>query len=379
MGHPAVTSAWRDTIIDRTWIILVFLASLTTGFDLRSVEVSSFPQTKNSLSSPTTITFKPWELVNALAWSPDGNLLAVSAGNKISIFQMETMQQRQVWQLDSMTQGLAFSPDGHYLAASSRDGFLRVWRMKETGVAANKAIADQAPVWQTNAHRKGANALAFSPDGSILASGGNDGMARLWQSETGKPLNAIIGGTFSVPGLAFNPDGTSLAIVNGNMIRLRDTATGRIIGSLRSEKPLYSISYHPGGKLLAVGDSDNHILLWDPAQSFRSGNLKYPQPVLLSGHNGQPDTSRALIWNVLFSSDGTLLASAGGDGTVRIWDVNQGRLLFTLTGHTNAVTSLAFSPDNRILASGSLDGTVRLWDLEDQARSAVAPWLALQR
>jgi len=380
MGYPAVILARRSSILKRTWIILIFLAGLTTGFDLRPVPANFFRQTKDKPGSTSIITFKPWELVNALAWSPDGKLLAVSAGNQISIYQVETMQQQRLLQLGAFTQGLAFSPDGEYLAAASRDGFLRVWKIDNLAAAYNGAPLDQAPVWQVSAHKKGANTLAYSPDGRILASGGNDGMARLWQSSTGKPLIAIIGGTFAVPGLAFSQDGTNLAIVNGDVIRLRDVTTGRITGSLRAEKPLYSVSYHPGGKLLAAGDSDNHVLLWDPAQAFRSGNLKYPEPVFLSGHNGRPGTSSALVWRVLFNPDGTLLATASGDSTVRIWDVNLRQLRFTLSGHTKAVTSLAFSPDGLFLASGSLDGTVRVWDLEkNQVRSAVAPWLALQK
>jgi WD40 repeat protein len=189
-------------------------------------------------------------------------------------------------------------------------------------------------------------------------------MARVWEAETGKSISAIIGGAYSVPGLAFSPDGTILAIMNSNIIRLRDVESKRIIGSLRADYPLYSIAYNPGGSLLAAGDSNNQILLWDPAQAYKTSSLAYPGPIILRSQASQPGSSLTLIWRITFSPDGQQLASAGGDGTVRLWDVNQHTLLLTLADHSGAVTSLAFSPDGQRLASGSLDGTVRIWDLK---------------
>lgn len=307
------------------------------------------------------IAYKPWELVNAVAWSADELFLAISSGNRLNLVSTKDQQPIRSVNISALTQALAFSPDSRYLASGSRDGYLRTWSVHQ--LLTTPKEKELKPAWQILAHRKGINTLAFSPDGQQLASGGNDAMARVWVTETGKPLSAIIGGTFSVPGLAYSPDGTGLAIINGNMIRLRDIASGRITGSLRSENTLYSVSYHPNGSLLAAGDSENTILLWNPALAFRTNNPVYPEPELLTGHTGRLKTSQALLWQVAFSPDGRYLASAGGDGMVRIWAVGTRTLLTTLAGHKGAVTSLAFSPGGRYLATGSLDATVRLWDL----------------
>ncbi|GAH35056.1 unnamed protein product, partial [marine sediment metagenome] len=106
------------------------------------------------------------------------------------------------------------------------------------------------------------------------------------------------------------------------------------------------------------------IRMWDPNEAFRTGVDQYPDPVMLSEHNGADGTFSALIWDLGFNPEGELLASAGGDGTIRLWDIANGESLITLTGFERGVTCVGFSPDGRILASGSLDGTLRFWGIE---------------
>jgi WD40 repeat protein len=153
-------------------------------------------------------------------------------------------------------------------------------------------------------------------------------------------------------------------VVNGGMVRLREVGAESILGSFLSETPLYSIAFSPDGDILAVGDINNQIRMWDPDEAFRTGVDQYPDPVIFSGHNGVDGNFSALIWDLDFNPEGELLASAGGDGSIRLWDVANGESLITLTGFERGVTCVGFSPDGRILASGSLDGTLRLWGIE---------------
>jgi WD40 repeat protein len=306
------------------------------------------------------IRFDSWDLVVSLAWSPNGKIIVLSSGGSVHLYEAGNLEPLASLNIGALTHSLAFSSDGNLLAAGSRDGFIRVWKLADL-VGSDFSVH---PIITAEAHKKGVNALVFSPSDGLLATGGNDAVARLWDIDTGENIETMIGGTFTVPAIAFSPDGRVLAVVNGGMVRLREVGSESIVGSFLSETPLYSIAFTPDGDILAVGDINNQIRLWDPDEAFRTGVDQYPDPVMLSGHNGADGTFSALIWDLGFNPEGELLASAGGDGTIRLWDIANGESLITLTGFERGVTCVGFSPDGRILASGSLDGTLRFWGIE---------------
>ena len=305
------------------------------------------------------IQFKAWELVTALAWSPDGELVVVAAGNKLYSYNSETWAPVWEYQLGAFTPSLAFSQDGNWLVAGSRDGKLRLWRNPQNLTGGRYPL----PFMIIEAHKKGVNSVVFDPAGNFLASGGNDAVARFWDMETGENLGQMIGGSFAVPAIAFAPDGKTLAVVNGNMVRLREVGSERIVGSIQASNPLYSLAYHPMGNFLATGSTEDQVELWNPSQAFRTGLENYPVPMSFSGHEGKSGTYQALIWQVVFNPQGSILATAGGDATVRIWNPENYHLMTILKGQTQAVSSIAFSPDGFYLASGSLDGSVWIWQM----------------
>ena len=231
---------------------------------------------------------------------------------------------------------VAFSPDGRLLATASRDGTARLW---------DPATGDC--LHTLTGHTDWVNDVAFSPDGHLLATASRDGTARLWDPATGDCLRTLAH-TNSVGGVAFSPDGHLLATGGADRTaRLWDPATGDCLHTLGHAKRVWDVAFGPDGHLLATASGDKRTRLWDPA----TGNHLRT----LGSHDGP-------VLAVAFRLDGRLLATGGGDGTARLWNPATGDCLRTLTGHTRPVYGVAFSPDGHLLATASDDGTARLWD-----------------
>lgn len=198
------------------------------------------------------------------------------------------------------------------------------------------------------------DAVDFSPDGSILASGGRDNTIRFWDAATGELLRATEGHVDWVTSVDFSPDGNLL--VSGSRddtIRLFDSNTGELLNVLGShDNDVSAVAMSPDGLVIASGGRDSKIKLWD---------IETGEQIAMLEQFSQP------VWRLAFHPNGTILASASEDGTIwlwGLWDEHSGWLK-KLEGHRDPVSSLAFSPNGDYLLSGSLDGTLRLWNIQD--------------
>lgn len=271
---------------------------------------------------------------------PPAVLVAITAD---TVGRLE-LQERLMGHSDAVS-SLAFSPDGSRLASGDRGGGIRVW---DVATGTELAAFSSQSEW--------VESVAISADGMLLAAGGQDNLVRLWDLTSGVALAPLSGPTGPVKSLAFGPRDKLLAAGSDDgrvyVWDLEQPADGVLVTLEGHTSYVTSVAFNPDGTVVAAGGEDDTVRLWKVPTGAGLGVLR--------GHT-------ANISSVTFSPDGSRLASTAtsGDPTVRVWDVATQTALAVLEGHTESVSSAAFSPDGGLLVSagsGIQDNTVRVWN-----------------
>jgi WD40 repeat protein len=256
---------------------------------------------------------------------------------------------------------VAFSPDGKIVASASSDKTIRLWEI-ETGQMLR--VLDQ--------HRDSVTSIAFSPDGKTIASGSLDKTVAICDIKTGRVIRTLAGHSDEVNAVAFSPDGKTIASGSRDeTINLWDATTGEVIHTIEVPGSEFrTVAFSRDGKILASGSSDKTVRLWQVSDAHLIRALEGHSAAIRSVAFGPPGEA------------GQLLASAGDDKVIKIWNAESGVLIRTLQGHLGIVTSTAFSQDGKLLFSSSQDKTIRVWDLQSgntvrKIESATAPITAL--
>jgi WD40 repeat protein len=302
-----------------------------------------------------TVRFRHLDWLHCVTFSPDGKILAsISKDDSVRAWDLRTGEQLLRFPCPGGAElhyTLCFSPDGRHLAFPLKDHVVCVDLMtgKET---------------QCLHPATGVTSVVYSPDGTALATGSEDGTVRLWDAASGNELRVLRGHARRIYCIAFSPNGKTL--VSGGLDRTSrfwNVSTGELLrktdwqpASARRDDwtagdEVFCLAYSPDGKTVAIGVTVN---IWEAGRArvhlcdAASGKTLRRFPVLDS-----------IVHALAFSPDGAVLAGAAGD--LFLWDVASGREVRRLPGH--GAKSISFSPDGRILATGGNDPALHLWDI----------------
>ena len=290
----------------------------------------------------------------------------------------------------SVVHTVAFSPvDGLRLASAGENGNIKLWDLRNDIVTTLRGHTDTV------------NAVAFSPNGELLATGGDDWTFRLWNVSRWQNIATLEHNVdrtrWQVKAVAFSPDGQLLATA-GRHVKLWEVSNQTEIATLQHAEYVWALAFSPNGQLLAAGDREGTVRIWDVQDRLDLARLKGDTRVVYTvafspdGRTFASAGSQGLIkfwtvgnWESLgtvknpgtaftvdFSPDGKTLASAGHEA-VSLWSVKNGEKIASLTGHNGWVRGVAFSPDGRFLASGGEDRIVRVQNIESYLQTLQQP------
>ena len=233
--------------------------------------------------------------------------------------------------------GVAWCPDGHQVATASFDSQVRTWEA-ETG--------DPLHVYHTNEAGEGLACVQYSPDGTMLIAGGDNGGATLFSVHNGKERRHKMGKLIQVLEHRTNP-------VNQFGKEINSGKSGNIL-TLENDKnkmlrpKVAALAFSADGRRVACAYSDSQVRIWDLALCEVVQQLR--------GHTTGP------VWSLAFAPSGTEIVTGGADKSARVWDtVRHGDFSALFKGHTNSVTAIACAPDGKSFVSSSFDNSVRVW------------------
>lgn len=301
--------------------------------------------------------------VYAISYSPDGRWLAsASLDGTVKIWDMQSLETPLAHDIRISPQDSAygattvtFSPDGRFLAAANAEGEIILWDAVTWQEIKRIEAHPQAIIWK----------LAFSPASDLIASAGEDAILKTWNTDLSLAAEFPAIHREGIEALAFSPDGSQIATasLDGSAI-LWDTASAQNLFTFRikaniitNPTQLLGVTFSLDGSRLITSASDSNIYVWDAVNGTQESLMK------ISGHEDWVYGLLVRPGSDIDAVEGEII-SAGADRSINIWDVRYGRLRLELRGHTDQVYAIALNPqDDGMLASASADNTVRIWNI----------------
>jgi tricorn protease-like protein len=282
-------------------------------------------------------------LISALAYRPDGKLVALGTFKEVRLVEPDTGKVVATLPGEAEdVRAVAFSPDGKLLAAAgglpARSGEVKIWD-----------IAQRAPLRTITGHADCIYAVEFAPDGKSIATASYDKLVKLWDVETGKEIRTLKDHIDAVYALAFTPDGKRLVSASADRgVKVWDVASGERLYTLSEPTDgLSTLALDPSGKRVAAAGLDRTIRVWSLGE--KTGTL-------LNSSIAHEDAILRLAW----SPDGKYLVSSAADKEVKIFNADDLSVVKTWRQPDWAL-SLAFAPDGKTFAVGRFDGSFEVY------------------
>jgi len=343
-------------------------AKLDAGIDAKA---SLVRELRSRWQPPTPApAYKFPNVVNALAFTPDGKSLVVGGHHELLVWDYNTGKlERRILTRAERTYALAYLPDGKLAVAGGRpgqEGDVRIYNIQAGkpkdlgGVPTVDGVNDKDVLLQIVADADDSLlALAISADGKKLAAGGCDRFVRIFELPSGKLEQSIENHADWVLGVGFSPDGKK--IITGSRDRTAkvwDTVAKESVVAFPEANAVYAVVITPDGENGVSACEDGGVRMWAAKPQTKQGKSL--------GSHGKP-ALRMAQWIDPKDAKKSLLASSGADGTIKLYNPIGGAALKSGAGFTDWVYAVAISPDGQLVAGGSYNGEVRVFKVADGA------------
>jgi len=295
------------------------------------------------------------DFVYSTVFSKDNRTIISGSQHSINFWNVDSQCISTFFKTKDWLSSLIVSQNEKIIACANignQDNFIRVWHIDDLNsyLNKNKNKSNQIPNKILKGHNDNIWSIAFSPDGTKIASGSSDRTVKIWNSHTGQCLKTLSVHSRPVLSVTFSPDGNTVASCGGHsIIKLWNVQTGECFQTIQ-EKASYIIKFNLNGLQLASGHTSGMIKLWNIKNGKCIQTLQFGKPII----------------SIAFSDDGKYIAYGSYDGTVTVWDINENKSVMTLQQNYSSPWSLAFSnfsQNSKLLAVGRDSEVIQIWDI----------------